>query len=476
MRWLLSFAATLLAMTVMTVELPAQTQPDPDRDAAARLHVLGDAFLDLVAQVEPAVVQVFATTYGPVSETSGQLVLSRQRMSGSGVIVDPNGLIITNAHVVHDARRVQVLLPLATAARDEHGSILKPKGELLGAQVIGVDLETDLAVLRIRRDGLPHLQFADSDLLRKGQFVLAFGSPMGLESSVSMGVVSSTARQLRPEDPMIYLQTDAAINPGNSGGPLVDLQGKLVGVNTMILTQSGGSEGLGFAAPSNIVANVFRQIRDTGRVQRGSIGVYAQSLNPFLARGLKLPRNWGVLIGDVYPGGPADKAGLRAGDVVLTLNGKVMENGRQLRINLYGMEPGKKVQLEILRDGQTRRIDVEVFDRPGDPGRIAALAHPEDNLVPRLGILGLTLDAQVSGFLPSLRTDTGVVVAAVLSEVPAWGDGFAPGDVIHSINGTRVRDLDTVRQVLRGLQPGDAAVVHLERGGQMQYLALEIED
>lgn len=471
------FWASLVLLALCGGTWSAGAQPvqlDLDEESAVRLRTVGDAILDLVEAVQPAVVQIFSTTYGPLGETGGQVVLSKQRSTGSGVILDPDGTIVTNAHVVHNSRRVQVLLP--PQEQVDLASILKPKGELVGAQVIGMDLETDLAVLKVRRKDLPYLELADSDELRQGQFVFAFGSPMGLESSVSLGVVSATARQLRPEDPMIYIQTDAAINPGNSGGPLVNIEGKVVGINTMILTQSGGSEGLGFAAPSNIVANVYGQIRDTGRVRRGSIGLHAQTLDPFLARGLGLNRDWGVLVGDVYPGGPAEQAGLRPGDVVLRLDGKVMENGRQLRINLYGKEPGRTVQLEILRDGTTRTLDVAVLERPGDMGRFAGLAHPEDNLIRRLGILGLTLDMQIASLLPGLRSPTGVVVAAVLSVVPTWGPGFQPGDVLSSINGQRIQNVDEARRILREVQPGDSAVIHLERAGQMQFLAVEIED
>ena len=208
-----------------------------------------------------------------------------ERSSGSGVIVDPDGYIVTNAHVVERATRIEVELPLAATGSAPGSSILRRRGRMVGAQVVAIDHETDIAVLKVEAKGLPVLPFGDSEALRPGQIVLAFGSPLGLESSVTMGVVSAVARQLTPEDPMIYIQTDAPINPGNSGGALVDTEGRLVGINTLIYSQSGGNEGIGFAAPSNIVRNVFAQIRKTGRVRRGEIGVHTADDHAAAGRG-----------------------------------------------------------------------------------------------------------------------------------------------------------------------------------------------
>ncbi len=275
---------------------------------------------------------------------------------------------------------------------------------MLDARVVNVDRETDLAVLKVDKVGLPYLKLADSDMLDQGQLVFAFGDPMGLENSVTMGVVSSVARQFRPEDPMIYVQTDAPINPGSSGGPLVDAEGEVVGINTFILSQSGGHEGLGFAAPSNIVENVFLQIRNTGRVHRGVIGVYAQTVTPTLAEGMGLSRDWGVILGDVYPDGPAHRSGLQVGDLILMLNGKPMENGRQFDVNVYGEPIGQRVVLEVLRDTQRIRAEVRVVERPNDPERFADLVSPEHNLVPRMGILGIDVEGPVARMLPPGRT------------------------------------------------------------------------
>ena len=224
-----------------------------------------------------------------------------ERTSGSGAIVDADGYIVTNAHVVENATRLEVELSSATSGVATGRSIVKRRGRIVPARIVAIDHETDLAVIKIETSGLPTLRFGDSDLLRPGQIVMAFGSPLGLDSSVTMGVVSAVARQLQPDDPMIYIQTDAPINPGNSGGPLIDTEGRLVGINTLIFTQGGGSEGIGFAAPSNIVRNVFTQIRKSGHVLRGEIGITAQTITPLLAEALQLSGEGGVIVSDVDP-------------------------------------------------------------------------------------------------------------------------------------------------------------------------------
>ncbi|MDP6041912.1 MAG: trypsin-like peptidase domain-containing protein, partial [Candidatus Latescibacteria bacterium] len=228
---------------------------------AQSLEQLNGDLKELTQKVRPAVVQILVTGYGPklgILSSPGGLN-ARQHNTGSGVILDPNGYVITNAHVVEGAQRIRVML--SASQNTTRRSILNQMGRVVGAQLVRIDRETDLAVLKINAKDLPALPLADSDALQQGQLVFAFGSPLGLQNSVSMGVVSAVARQLEPESPMIYIQTDAPINPGNSGGPLIDAQGRVVGINTLIFSQSGGNEGIGFAAPSNIVRNVFNQIR-----------------------------------------------------------------------------------------------------------------------------------------------------------------------------------------------------------------------
>ncbi|MEJ2721454.1 MAG: trypsin-like peptidase domain-containing protein [bacterium] len=441
------------------------------------LGELSKSLETLSEQVGPAVVQIFSIGYGPAEEAGATTasLITKRRATGSGVVLHPDGYIVTNAHVVADAKRVQVLLPTPPPEMRGAKSILKPEGERIGAQIIGIDRETDIAVLKVARENLPHLELGDSDELRPGQIVLAFGSPLGLENSVSMGVVSAVARQLGPESPMIYIQTDATINPGNSGGPLVDVLGRVIGINTLILSHAGGSEGIGFAAPSNIVRNIYNQFRSRGHVRRGHIGVNPQTITPTLAAGLGLRRDWGVICGDVYPGGPADEAGLEIGDIVLTLDGKPMENGRQLEVNLYRRPIGQKVTLELDRGGRRLAVDVLVIEREDDQTQFSDLVKPSENLIPRLGILCLDLDASIRRHLPALRASDGVLVAARSADAPFLSDRLRVGDVIYTMNTTRIIDLKTIRDAADALEPGDPVVCQVERNGRLMYVAFEVD-
>jgi serine protease Do len=393
------------------------------------------------------------------------------------VIVDSDGYVVTNAHVVENATRIEVELPFETTGGAASRSIVKRRGRTLGAQVVAIDQETDIAVLRMEARGLPALAFGDSDALRPGQIVLAFGSPLGLSSSVTLGVVSAVARQLTPDDPMIYIQTDAPINPGNSGGALVDTEGRLVGVNTLILSQSGGSEGIGFAAPSNIVRNVFVQIRKSGRVHRGEIGVHAQTITPLMAEalGLTVSADAGVILADVAPGSPADRAGLRPGDIVATLDGKRMENGRQFRINIYTRGVGEQVALQIWRGERSLTVRVPVVERDADTDRLADLVGSQQSIAP-LGIVALDLTAPVAELLPDLRSKTGAVIARVTPEAPYSQQGtLEPGDVIHAVNDRPIGNVDELKKVAAALKPGGAVVLQVEREGTLMLLAFRLE-
>ncbi len=462
-------AVLMLTITVLAgaPAMSAQTNRMP------ALSSLSGEFEQIAQKVSPAIVQILATGYTPGASAHAN-ALNRQRSTGSGVILDANGYIVTNAHVVDGARRIQVVLSEPAAKAAPRKSILKPRGRAIGAQLVGLDRETDLAVLRIDETSLPVMLLGNSDTVRKGQIVLAFGSPLGLENSVTMGVVSSVARQLRPEDPMIYIQTDAPINPGNSGGPLVSTGGEVIGINTLIFSQGGGSEGIGFAAPSNIVHAVFESIRAHGYVRRGEIGADVQTITPVIAAALELPAVGHIIVADVTPHGPADVAGLRVGDIILRLDNRTMENGRQFEVNLYRRGIGEAVLVEIQRGVVNKTISVAVRERPDDPDRFSELVSPERNLIPKLGLLGLDLNNTVLNMLPPLRINSGVVVANQ-TNLAYEGEAFQPGDVIHSVNNEAVTSVEDLKRIVDGLGTFMPVVAQVERVGKMKYVSFELE-
>jgi serine protease Do len=463
-----------LALLALLLSPPAFAQKAKKNDA---LHAFSESLQNLALTVNRGVVKIVSTGYSlgaDEEEGTNTAVLSRQRSLGTGFLLTPDGYMVTNGHVVQGSRQVRVQLPATEEEVKGKHSVLKPSGKMIEAKVVGVDRETDLAVLKIEKTGLAHLDLGDSETLRPGQLVLAFGNPLGLQNSVSMGVVSSVARQIKPDDPMIYIQTDASINPGNSGGPLVDVNGIVMGVNTFILSQSGGSEGIGFAIPSNIVKAVFDQIRKDGHVHRGQVGIRAQSLTPALAQGLGLARDNGVLVADVTPDGPADEAGIKIGDIILSLDGKPMENARQFEVNVYRHSVGQKIKLAVLRDNGQLDIPVEVTERDDDPQRFADLVDPEKNQIKRLGILGIEISKKIAELLPDMRKPYGVVVAARIASGPSPGD-LQLGDIIHEINSTPISTIQALRQTLDTAKPDTPLVFQIERDGKMMYQVVELE-
>ena len=472
-----------VAVAVLALSSPASSaaQTAPRRAPAAEavpadLVRLSGTIEALVARVRPAVVKILTTAYVP-GDPARPGLLATQHGSGSGVIVSADGYVITNAHVVAGARRVQVILAPPGHEPAAPKSILKTPGRMIGAQVVGVDQESDIALLKLAETGLPFLPLGDSESLRQGQIVIALGSPLGLEGSVTLGVVSAVARQVKSDDRMVYIQTDTPINPGNSGGPLLDAEGSVVGINSFILTQSGGSEGIGFAAPSNIVRTVFEQLRKSGRVRRGEIGVVAQTITPTIATGLALPQTWGVVLSDVTPEGPAAKAGLRIGDIVLRLDTKVTENARQFLVNLYPHAVGQTVMIEVLRGTERRTVPVAVVERPSDAARLADLVSPERNVIARLGILGLDLDDDLlKGMLGQTRARAGVVVAATAPGGGSTDDPLKAGDVIYGLNQDSVTAVAVLRALLAKITVGDPVVLQVEREGALRYIAFEMAD
>lgn len=471
----------ILSFLLLGASAVAQTEQPTQSAEAAKvlksdpLHVFSQSVQELSSAVTKSVVQVLTIGYGLSSDNDSDKTdtttayLTPQRGIGAGVIMTPDGYIVTNAHVVEGARRIRVRLQGIKPDElvDVHGPI--------EAKLVGVDQLSDVAVLKIDAKDLPALQFADSSMLKQGQVVFAFGSPLGLENSVTMGVVSATERQIDPDNPAIYIQTDAPINPGNSGGPLVDVDGKVVGINTFIISESGGNEGLGFAIPSNVVKNVYEQLRTEGHVHRGEIGVAVRSITPDLLEGLDLPTARGVLLEDVTPDSPADKAGLKIGDIVVKVGGKPVTNVRQFSLDLLEYKVGQTTQVEVLRGKKQLTYSVKLIERSDDPQRFADMVTGPDNLVSRLGIVGITMDHQIQQMLPDLRTPGGVVVAAKTPAAALLGEGPEPGDVIHSVNGQPVNDVASLREKLRVVKPGAPIVLQVERDGAMSYLVLESE-
>lgn len=460
-----------LALAVLAAGAPVRAQAPP---AGRPLGDLSASFQQLSRKVHQSVVKVTAVGYRQLEadESEEPGVAARQQSSGSGVIIDESGFVVTNAHVVIGAQRVQVTLP---APAPGGRSLQRPLGRAVRADLVGLDLETDVALLKVHEPHLPALPLADSDAVEQGQLVLAFGSPMGLDNSVTMGVVSSAGRQLRPDDPMIYIQTDAPINPGNSGGPLVDTDGRVVGINTLILTQSGGSEGIGFAVPSNIVQNVVDQLRKSGRVVRGDIGVTTQTISAAMAAGWKLPQDWGVVVADVDPDGEGGKAGLRVGDVIHSLNGKVMENARQFNVNVYRPVIGETVALEILRGQRRLQLSVKVVERHDEASTYADLASREENLIAEFGIFAVDLTPTLREQVSPVRSEQdGVLVAARHADGPLLEDGFRAGDVIYSVNRVNVRTATELRTLLKKMKSGDAVAVQVERSGRLRFISFEL--
>jgi serine protease Do len=440
------------------------------------LHQLNNSVRTLVKRVTPSVVQVLVTGYGPVEGNRGDtnLVLGKQQSIGSGVIIDSDGYIITNAHVLRGAHRVQVNIPVAASDDTPDGSLGGGRSRTVEARIVGSDTDIDLALLKIEVKGLSALPLGDYNKLRQGELVFAFGSPEGLQDSVTMGVVSASARQRDPDSPMVYVQTDAPINPGNSGGPLVNVDGELVGINTFILTEGGGNEGLGFAIPSATVAFAYPQLRRYGHVHRGETGISVQAITPTVAAALKLPSDRGVIVSDVAPGSPADAAGLKVQDIITSIDGRPADNLPSLGTRLFMRRGGEHINLGILRGSERRTFDVAVVELPHDFDRLADLADPDKSLVSKLGIVGVEIDPKIASTLPGLRVSSGVIVAAKAAD-SSIDTSLTAGDVIHAINGAQVETMAALRSSLDRLSSNTPVVLQIEREGKLMFVSFELD-
>jgi serine protease Do len=466
--------------------LPAQTAASPEKTKtpaeATRKDLLvefNESLQELTARVSPSIVQVQVTGYRAINEKNDTdaSTIGRQRSLGSGVIVDPDGYIITNAHVVKGAQRVRVVLTPTTAGDSQVRASLglgdhSPPAD---ARIIGIAPAIDLALLKIEQKNLPSMAFADYTQLKKGQLVLAFGSPEGLENSVSMGVVSAVARQADPDVPSVYIQTDAPINPGNSGGPLVNTNGDLVGINTFILTESGGSQGLGFAIPSSVVEFVYHELRKYGRVHRSIIGAQLQDITPDLATGLSLTKDRGVVVTDVEPGGLAEKAGLQIQDILLNLDGRAMGSVPLAEMIISTRPAGAVMRAEVLRGTQRLSLTIPVSEQKNDVDQLGDLVDPEKDLVTKLGIYGVEIDENLAKQLEDLREPTGVIVAALAADSMGVEADLQPGDVIHALNGKPLATLEQLRAALKALPTGAPGVLQVERDEKFLYVTFEMD-
>lgn len=466
----------VVAQREQTIRTPASS---PESTAIAShapdaLRQFNTSLVALTNRVSPAVVQIMVTGYGPAIEEGDRFNVSHQRKIGSGVIVDPDGYVITNVHVIEGAQRIRVALPEPSATSPlEMPAIGKRK--VLAATVVGVHKESDIALLKVEARGLPALPLAATRPVRPGEMVLAIGSPDGLQGSVTMGIVSSVWRQPDPEVPMVYIQTDAPINPGNSGGPLIDLDGNVVGLNTFILSKGGGSEGLGFAVPARIVRFVYDNLRKYGFVQRAEIGASAQEITPALAAGLGLSRDWGVVISDVAPRGPAAAAGLRLQDVVNAVDGRQVAGLPGFAAALYLHPTDEDLKLEVLRDRQRLSLVVPAMQHRDERYDLADFIDPR-NVIDGLGVFMVDLDERVRSPFYGTRKSSGALVIAKSPGLNVYTSDLRPGDVVYQINRQPVASVQQVRSLLQPIRPGQPVVLQIERAGQLEYVAFEWGD
>jgi serine protease Do len=436
---------------------------------------LSNSFREVARSVKPAVVYVDVVERGQADPSQldpfGSAPRSPNREgAGSGFIVTPDGYILTNNHVVGNAGRINVTLA---------------DGRKFKAKVIGKDTGTDLAVIKIDASGLSTVVLGDSNDVEQGDWVLALGSPFGLQQTLTAGIVSATGRELRDQrnNQMFskFIQTDASINPGNSGGPLVNMKGEVIGINTMILTGgpfSQGNIGIGFAIASNAARKVWPTLIENGRVSRGYLGVLVTDLDTAHAHAVGLEPNSGVFVSGVPdPNSPAGKAGLQPKDVITAFNGKPVKAAQELTDSVASTAVGQQARVDFVRTGKPQSVTVELAERPSDTSVAAIPREGDDDAVQqsRLGLQARTVTPEVAESIkPKLKTPSGAFVEAVQPNSPAADAGVQHGDVIHGFDRTEIKSVEDLANAVRSIQPGDY-LLEIERKGQTLFLKVTIE-
>jgi serine protease Do len=457
---------------------PGATQGAPVNPPGSGLtgRTLPD-FSDLVTQVKPAVVSITTRMQAGADENQQLPLPFRQfpfgmgpqgpgmgpqaravEARGSGFIIDAGGTIVTNNHVVKDAKTVSVTLD---------------DGTKLSAKVIGRDSRTDIAVLKVdAKKPLPYIQLGNSATVKPGEWVLAMGNPFGLGGSVTAGIVSASGRDIGAGPYDQFIQIDAPINQGNSGGPLFTQDGKVIGINTAILSPSGGSIGIGFAIPSDMIKTVVAQLEKTGHVTRGFIGVEAQPVSDTIAKAMHLDANSGALIAGVQPDAPAARAGLEPGDVVTAVNDQAVKNPRDLAVNVASVQPGGDAKLQVLRDGETKTIAVKVGQMPNE--QVATNEHPQE-AKERIGLALAPLSPELRNQLDVPDGTRGAVVRSVEPGSPADHAGLRMGDVIVGVGGKKVASPSDAANAIRGAGKDQAVALRIIRNGQPAFVAVPLD-
>lgn len=481
----------------------AQVAQNEDSRIAGAVPRAGapESFADLTEQLQPAVVNISTRqrieveTANPFAGTPFEGLFGRRgaqpqepqtregQSLGSGFIISADGYVVTNNHVVS---------PAPGRGTVEEITVTMPDGTEYPAELVGNDPASDLAVLKISAGGpLPFVKFGDSSQARPGDWVVAIGNPFGLGGTVTSGIVSAIQRTTGFGGAYDrYIQTDASINRGNSGGPLFDMQGNVIGINNAIFSPSGGSVGIGFAIPAEIAAPIVEQLKRGEEIERGYLGISIQPVSEDVADSLGLPQNRGEIVQLVQPGEPADKAGIRAGDIVLTVNGKEITPDQTLSFLVANIEPGTTIPVELMRDGERRRVNVTVGKRPSDEAlREQQMFDPDaepqddyqgsDNAVieERLGLQVLPLTPQIARQLGADLTTAGLVIAAVDPNSDAGSKGLQRGDIILSANYRAVASVQDLETIVRSAQQEDREAVLLRiqrRGRPAQYIAVRL--